>query len=200
MWLSFALDGPIANASTMTQPLETIQLPVFATAPHVVDPSGVIAAWFTDPPGVLMQFARPSRGTTEMAEWLVGPGFDLLMARFPGARELRIVLDMRSMTGRSATARSLLLQRAKTVHDHVAHVVILPSQLLGPAYVKIVEGTALMLRLAGLRVDVEHEIERVVTRYRLRPASVSGVELSSDLTRDARPWPDGPPDPRRHAR
>jgi hypothetical protein len=166
----------------------------------LIDPAGVIAAWWTDPPGVLMQFARPSRGTTEMAEWLVGPAFDLLTARFPGARELRVVLDMRAMTGRSATARAMLLQRAKTVHDHIAHVVILPSQQMGPAYVKIVEGTAMMLRLAGLRVDVEHEIERVIARYRLRPASVSGVELASDLARDARPWPAGSHDPRRHAR
>jgi hypothetical protein len=183
----------------MTQPLETTQLPAFATAPHVIDPSGVIAAWWTEPPGVLMQFARPSRGTTEMAEWLVGPGFDLLLGRFPGARELRVVLDMRAMTGRSATARALMLQRAKTVHDHVAHVVLLPSQQLGPAYVKIVEGTAMMLRLAGLRVDVEHGLERVVARYRLRPASVSGVELSSERLH-ARPWQGDPHDPRGHAR
>lgn len=181
----------------MTQPHDPKLVPAFAVAPHVIDPSGAIAAWWTDPPGALMQFARAGRGTTEMAEWLVGPGFDLLLSRFPGASDLRVVLDMRQMTGRSATARSLLLQRGRNVAGHIGHVVLLPSVHLGAAYVKIVEATALMLRMGGLRVDVELGLERVIAEHGLRPATSVGVDLASELAREARTAPQGP---RGHAR
>lgn len=164
----------------MTQPIDRVPT-AFAVAPHVTDPSGAIAAWWTDPPGVLAQLTGPARGTTEMAEWLIGPAFDQVIGRFPDTRELRVILDMRQMTGRSANARSLLLQRGKTMIGHVAHVVLVPSTLLGPAYIKVVEASALLLRAAGLRVDIESSLERVIARHGVRPARAHALDARAEL-------------------
>jgi hypothetical protein len=181
----------------MTQPLDATQLPAFSVPPHLTDPSGAIAVWWTDPAGGLMQLTRPARGTVEMAEWLVGPAFELLLARFTGVSDLRVILDMRQMTGRSATARAALLHRAKSVAGRIGHVVLLPSVHLGTTYFKIVEGTAMMLRLAGLPVDVEYGLERVMDRYELRPAGSRHLDLASEVTREALAPSAGP---RGHAR
>src|SRR4249919_1059913 len=39
--------------------------PAFAAPPHLVDESGALRAWFIEPAGALLQFARPDRGTTQ---------------------------------------------------------------------------------------------------------------------------------------
>ena len=171
---------------TMTRPHDSLSAP-FATSPHVVDPTGSIAAWWTDPPGVLAQLTCPTRATTEIAGWLVGPAFDQLLGRFPGATDLRVILDMRQMTGRSATARSLLMQRAKTVVGRVTHVVLVPSVLLGPAYITIVETAALVLRAGGLRVDIDASLDRVITRHGVRAATASAPDVSTELMSEPRP-------------
>jgi hypothetical protein len=145
-------------------------IPAFDVRPHVIDPTGVIAIWWTEPKGALLQLGQPTRGTAAMAEWLVGPCLELLMQRYPGRADLRLILDMREMTGRSAMARSLLIQYGKLLHERLAHVVIVPSVHLGAAYVTMVEATAAMLRLAGLNVDVERSLERVLYTHGVRAA------------------------------
>jgi hypothetical protein len=160
----------------MTQPLDVAPSPAFSVPPHVIDESGAIAGWFTEPPGVVLQFTRPTRGTNELSKWLVGPGYDLLVRRFPEACELRVVLDMRQMTGRSATARAVLIEHAKLVSQRLGRVIILPSVHLGAFYVKVVEATALALRAFGVRIEVEHSLERALARQELRVAP--GFELS----------------------
>jgi hypothetical protein len=148
----------------------TLLLPAFALPPDIVDPSGTIVAWWTDPPGVVMQLNRPTRGTATMAEWMVGPGFEQLVARFPGLTDLRVVLDMRQMTGRSALARSTLMQPAKLFAARVGHVVLIPSIHMGPAYIKVVEAAAILLRLVGMRVDIEQSVERALAKHGIQPA------------------------------
>lgn len=105
-----------------------------------------------------------------MAEWLVGPGFELCMAHYPGLSDLRMIVDMRQMTGRSATARSLLLQQAKAYATCIGHIVLIPSLHMGPTYVKVVEASAMLLRLAGMRVDIEQTVERALAKYDVHAA------------------------------
>jgi hypothetical protein len=171
----------------MTEARSALSVPCFAVSPHVTDPSGAIAVWWTDPPGAVMQLRHPTRGTTEMAEWLVGPGYELLLRRFPDAPELRVILDMRQMTGRSATARALLMQCGKSVARRLSHVVLIPSIHLGPAYIKIVEAAVLLVRLSGLRIDIEQDAERVFGSVGLRAAAPDAVELAPGMIAETRP-------------
>jgi hypothetical protein len=146
-----------------------------AEAPHATDPSGSVALRFTDPPGVLLQLVRPARGTTEMAEWLAGPGLSLLFDRFPQVGNLRVIMDMRLMTGRSASARSLIIQAGVRCVGRVGHAIVIPSQQLGETYLGVVEAGAALVRLAGLRVDIEHDLSAVLARHGVRTATQSGV-------------------------
>ena len=151
-----------------------------ADAPHATDPSGTIALRFTDPPGALLQFVRPARGTTEMAEWLTETGLTLLFARFPHVRDLRVILDMRQMTGRSANARAVLIQAGMRCVGRVGHVVLVPSQLLGEAYLRVVEAGAALVRSTGLCIDIEHDLSTVLARHAVRTACGEAPPRPSD--------------------
>lgn len=144
--------------------------------PHLIDPSGSLGVYWTDPPGALVRFIRQERGTAEMAEWLVGEGLSLLLARFPGSRELRFFFDMREMTGRSATARAVLMRASTLPGLRIKHVVLLPSQHLGAAYPTVIEASAIVLRLIGYRVHVEHDLERALAKHGTRLQSVSHIQ------------------------
>jgi hypothetical protein len=169
----------------MAQTLDVALSPPFALPPHVIDDSGVIAAWFTEPPGVVLQFTRPERGTTELARWLVGPGYNQLVRRFPDAQELRIVLDMRQMTGRAATARAVLIEHAKLVAPRLGRVIILPSVHMGAFYLKLVETTALMLRAFGVRIELEQSLERAIAKQELELATGFEPSRSTGALRNA---------------
>ena len=116
--------APIAAHRTppMSPSTNSTALAGFPTTPDVSDPSGLIAAYWTDPPGVVLRFVRPARGTAKLSEWLVGPAFELFTQRFPGETQLRIVLDMSQMTGRSATARAVLMQSAARFAPYVGQL------------------------------------------------------------------------------
>jgi hypothetical protein len=158
--------------------------PAFTLPPHVIDESGAVAAWFTEPPGVVLQFIRPARGTTELAKWVVGPGYNQVVRRFPDCYELRIVLDMRQMTGRAATARSVLIDHAKLVSQRLGRVIILPSLHMGAVYLKVVETTALMLRAFGVRIEIEQSLERALAKQDMRMTSPLEPTRSIGATRN----------------
>jgi hypothetical protein len=147
----------------------------FSGVPHIVDPTGSVAIYWIDPPGALVQLVQPTRGTSEMAHWLAGEAIDLLFSRFPGVDGLRIVLDMRRMTGRSAMARSILMNASGTAAGRIGHLVLLPSLHMGPAYLKVIEATCVALRLIGYRVDVEHDLESALKKYGVRTEMLSDV-------------------------
>jgi hypothetical protein len=155
----------------MAQTLDAALSPAFTVPPHVIDESGAVAAWFTEPPGVVLQFIRPARGTTELAKWVVGPAYNQLVRRFPDGYELRIVLDMRQMTGRAATARAVLIDHGKLVSQRLGRVIILPSVHMGAVYLKVVETTALMLRAFGVRIEIEQSLERALAKQDVRLAT-----------------------------
>lgn len=156
----------------------------FTRTPDLCDPSGLIAGYWTDPAGVVLRFVRPARGTTKLAEWLVGPAVDIIMERFPGETQLRVVLDMAQMTGRSATARATLMHNAVRFVPCVGQLVLVPSVHMGPTYIKVVEASAAVLRLVGLRVDIEHSADRALLKHGLSPA------MPPDLTRIVSPGPE----------
>ena len=59
----------------------------------------------------------------------------------------------------------MLLQSAVRCVGRVGHVVVLPSQQLGPAYRQVVESGAALARLSGLRVDIEDDLPRTLSQH-----------------------------------
>lgn len=148
----------------------------FSGGAHIVDPTGAIAVFWTDPPGAVIQVVQATRGTSEMAHWLVTEGLDLLLSRFPGVDNLQLVIDMRRMTGRSAMARSILMNASGgQAAERIGQVVLLPSVHMGPAYFTVIEATAVALRLIGYRVAVEHDLDEALKKYGIRTERLSDV-------------------------
>jgi hypothetical protein len=161
------------------QAADTMPTRAFSAPPDLVDDSGAMIGWFIEPAGLLLQPAYPVRGTTQMAEWLVGPGFERLAQRFAGQRGLTIILDTREMTGRSASARALLIANATRVLPRVGRVVLLPSRHMGSAYLRVVEASASIVRAMGLRLDIEHDLDSTLAKHAVRLASSRASEATT---------------------
>lgn len=134
--------------------------PAFARAPHLLDPSGSLGAWFTDPPGAWLQFLKPARGTDELTEWLAGPALSALVAHFPG-QMLTLVLDFRLMTDRDLSARARLLQTAPALKDRLTKVAIIPSLSATPIHVKTMAAGIRLARSFGIPVDLHQSAVQV---------------------------------------
>lgn len=133
---------------------------IFQTPPDYAHPSGDLVAWLTDPPGIVVQFARPARGSRELVSWLVDDVEPRFAARFPDRKDLVFVLDLRNMTSREGAARSLLLERAPAFRERFSRTFIVPP--LGGAFVTMwIQAAAAVLRTFGIPVEVERSLARV---------------------------------------
>ena len=142
----------------------------FAGPPHIRDASGALVAWFTEPPGALIQVAEPCQLTVDMARWLVGPGFAALEARFPEPARLILVLDLGLMTGRDVAVRPLIVDLAKTLRPRLARAIVIPPQRASALYIASLKTGVAVLRVFGVTVEVARSLPEVVTTAALGPA------------------------------
>ena len=152
----------------------------FLVPPHLRHSSGALVGWVTEPPGVVVQLTRPTRGTADLAEWLVGPAFEYLIQRFPHALRLLVVLDLRQMTGRDSRARALLIEKAKTFPAGLLRAVVIPPIRANAIYLGSLRVAADILRVFGARVDIECSLTKVLLEHDLRVAGLTPVS--------GRPW------------
>ncbi len=143
--------------------------PVFSSEPDVRAPDGVVLGWLLDPPGMLIQFVKPVKGTADLASWLVGPAYATLEARYPDRKDLWFVLDLTHMEGRSAAARSILLHSAKVLGPRFSRVFVIPPSDYPPMYLKAFHASVAFARLLGIHVTVSGASRAIVERYKLAP-------------------------------
>jgi hypothetical protein len=148
-------------------------LPIFLTPPDFAHPSGDLVAWLTEPPGIVVQFAQPARGTQQLVAWLLEVVEPLFSQHFSGRSDLVFLLDLRNMTARDGAARSLLLQRAPSFRGRFSRTFILPPAGGGTLATLSIQAAAALLRTFGIPVEVERSLARVQTLCELRPASAS---------------------------
>jgi hypothetical protein len=140
---------------------------VFARAPHLWDPSGTVAAWFTEPPGAWIQFVTPARCTDDLSEWLAGPALEALVQRFPG-QMLTVVCDYRLMSDRDLSARARMLQTAPGLQRLLTKVVMLPSLTASATQRETLTAGARLLRSFGIPVEIETSAPLVLHQLGLR--------------------------------
>ncbi len=142
----------------------------FARLPHTQDPTSTLVAWFTDPPGALIQISRSSELTVEMTRWLVEQGCAELLARFRGTTPLTIVLDIRLMTKRQPAVRSLLVEAAKKLGPRLGTGYVLPPENAGKVYLASLHAAAAALRVFGARIEVSESLSTLLITKRIRAA------------------------------
>jgi hypothetical protein len=138
-------------------------------APPDLHGGGVLRAWFTDPPGALVQFMRPSRGTQEMAGWVIGPLYSKLRARFPEATMLTLVIDLTLMDGRDPAARAMLLERVSQGRGVIGRVGLVPPPKTSPVYLTTFHAAVTVLNSLGKEVRVESSLEKLIKDLGLKP-------------------------------
>jgi hypothetical protein len=141
--------------------------PAFPEPPHLR--FGSIASWFTHPAGSVVQFLEPTRATLPMANWLVGPGFDELMLRFPTQR-LTLVLDLSLMLSRTSASRSVFLGKVRQVGARFGRGALISPRVLKPAAARSVEVSVALIRALGVDVAVFPTASAAIGEWGLRRA------------------------------
>lgn len=147
----------------------------FSSPPHRHDPSGTLAAWFTDPPGTVVQFTRPAVGSLPLVEWLLGPGREAMLARFPH-EPLIVVMDLTLMTSRDPAVRPLLVEAAKGLKSRVARTVLIPPQNAKAVYLASLKVSTSLLAVFGVKVDIHASIAFAIRALKLSAASSGNAE------------------------
>lgn len=142
----------------------------FAAPPTLFSPHGVMAGWVLEPAGALVQFVEPAKGTLEQATWLVEVGFSVLDTFYPRRDDLMFVFDLSNMVGRSAAARSVVLNAAKVLYRRFQHIVVVPPRDYPPMYLQAFQASLALVRMLGLRVTIAGSSAEAIARYGLRPA------------------------------
>jgi hypothetical protein len=140
----------------------------FAGPPHLAGEAN-LRAWFTEPAGALVQMVKPSRGTREMAEWLVGAAFDRLRERFPNDTNLILVMDFSLMEGRDPIARSIMMDKARECRELFARSFIVPPLKASPIYMTALHAAAALLTAFGVNLGIERSLEDVLAKCPLKP-------------------------------
>jgi hypothetical protein len=143
----------------------------FARRPHLADESAILLAWFTEPAGVVIQLAEPSELTMEMTRWLVGPGLEALVQRFPGDTPLTIVLDVRLMTSRQPAVRGLIVEAAKALRARLARAVVIPPQNATRVYLAGLNAAVAVLRVFGVDIELQDSLKIALARIGLHAAA-----------------------------
>jgi hypothetical protein len=143
--------------------------PVFSSEPDARSPDGAVVGWLLNPPGALVQFVKPVKGTADLASWLVGPATAVLDARYPNRKDLWFVLDLTHMVGRSAAARSILLHSAKVMTTRFSRVFVVPPSDYPPMYLKAFHASVAFARMVGMNMTVAGTSRAVIERYKLAP-------------------------------
>ncbi|HEX4334862.1 MAG TPA: hypothetical protein VH062_03050 [Polyangiaceae bacterium] len=143
----------------------------FPSEPQLSSPSGVVACWFTDPPGMIIQITQRTQGTLEGAQWIGGPAIDAMLRRFSKREWLTLVLDLRLMTGREPAARHSLVAPAKSLKSRLARIVVVAPERASSIYLSSLLAATTLLSVFGYRVDLKRSLEVVVKKHRIRVAA-----------------------------
>jgi hypothetical protein len=143
--------------------------PAFAVPPHLRHGAqGELQAWFTDPPGAVMQLSKPQHFTVEQAEWLVGPALERLRQRFPSEEKLLLVLDYRNMTSRDPRARSLMMEHARDIARFFQHITVVPPEQPNPVYRTMLHAAVALVSAFGAPIEIVDSFDDAMARRGLR--------------------------------
>jgi len=145
--------------------------PIFSAAPHAACPVGPLRAWFTDPPGAVVQLSEAGEFTVDMARWLVGPGFELLLERFQIDTGLSLVLDIREMTTREPVVRTVFMDKAREAASKFGLVAVIPPLRAKGVYLTALHAAGALVSAFGTKFEITSDLDDLLARYGIRPAS-----------------------------
>lgn len=144
-----------------------MQTPIFPTPAHLQCRTGPIVAWYTQPAGITFQITEPSKMTTSMAEWVVGPAFQSMLGHFTEVDTFLFMIDLRAMTGRDAHVRQSFMQLAREYGSVLRGVVIVPPVRANPLYLAGLQTASALVSVFSPPLEVTDALAEVLERYGL---------------------------------
>jgi hypothetical protein len=149
------------------EPIKTIR-PAFEAPCHIQDPTSSLAGWFTEPAGIVFQVVRRTRFTCDMGRWMAGPAVGALWRAYPDRTDLVLVFDLGLMDGRETEARSILQKAAEENRQRIGRAIIVPPRAANVAYISALQVSATLLKVFGVKVEVERSMTSVLVSCPLR--------------------------------
>jgi hypothetical protein len=132
-----------------------------------------MVAWFTEPPGVVIQLTRAQRVGVPLAEWMVGPLTVESRRRFPSERIL-VLLDTSLMQGRDPPVRAILMDAARRLQHEVSRTILIPPTNAGAVYLASLAVASSLLQVFGVKLDVVRSMPFALSSAGLRVAPRRG--------------------------
>ena len=144
--------------------------PFDTTAPTLVDPSGTMRVWLTDPPGMLDQAAVGARFSTELARWLTQDASAAMTAAYPADARYAFVHDWRGIATYTTEARlDIIGWGRKLGMKHIERIDIVLAPDAGTFFRMAVQGGALAMTVIGVKCAVAASVDAALASSPLAP-------------------------------
>jgi hypothetical protein len=134
------------------------------SAPHVASPGGEVRSWIVTPPGMLNVVQQGVLFTAAMARFISVDVEAEMKRRHPQATKFIYVHDFSGAVGYEPEARRILTSWGLSRVSEAERVVIVTSP--STSLIRMAVSTAaVVLRVAGMDVEVADDLRRVMERY-----------------------------------
>lgn len=147
----------------------TTRRAAFRAPPHLIDPSGDVAVWITEPAGMLVQLMHETAATVEMARFISQEAFSRLVGVLGPDERAYFIYDMALMVKYDSEARMILTQWGVAVRDRIEHIVVRPPPEMNKLGRMGIQTIAAAMSLVGVKLDVVDDIEPFLRARNLRP-------------------------------
>ncbi|WP_437973679.1 hypothetical protein WMF11_33740 [Sorangium sp. So ce295] len=141
----------------------------FRRQPHLLDDTGSIGVWITQPAGMVVQLLRETVATGEAARFISVDAYQKLVGVMrPGERAF-FIYDMGLMVRYESEARVILTQWGLNVRDKIEHIVVRPPPEMNKLGRMGIQTIGAAMSLAGVQLDIVDDIEPFLREQNLRP-------------------------------
>jgi hypothetical protein len=148
--------------------------PAFRTPPHLVDPTGALEVWLTEPAGMLDHAAPGTVFTAKLATWLTGEATDAMLelAAKRGDERFTFVHDWRGVTSHESAARIKVIDWGRRLGRRIRRIDIALASDASPLFRMAVAGGTMAMSVVGIPCFSWRTIDEAVARAKVRPAGL----------------------------
>ncbi|AUX24959.1 hypothetical protein SOCEGT47_055000 [Sorangium cellulosum] len=146
----------------------------FQRQPHLVDGSGSVGVWLTQPAGMLVQLLRETVTTGDIARFISHDAYQRLVGVMRPDERAFFLYDMALMVRYETEARVILTQWGLNVRDRIEHIVIRPPPEMNKLGRMGIQTIAAAMSLARVPIDIVDDLEPFLRARNLRPRLGAG--------------------------
>ncbi|WP_165374357.1 MULTISPECIES: hypothetical protein [Sorangium] len=141
----------------------------FRRQPHLLDDSGSVGVWITQPAGMVVQLLRETAATGELARFISVDAYQKLVGVMRPGERAYFIYDMALMVRYETEARVILTQWGLSVRDRIEHIVVRPPPEMNKLGRMGIQTIAAAMSLAGVQLDIMDDLEPFLRERNLRP-------------------------------